>query len=176
MSRAARHQRGVTLVELVLVIVIGGVVLASIAGALAWAAARSGNDWPLKQASVVAESLMGEIALRPVTGCDADGPAPSGSTVCVIADAGGPETGESRYSSSSPFDHPNDYHGFSMSGIRALDGTAIAGLEDYGATVTVQPQTLDGVPLDRGLWVTVTATGPNGSQIRLQAFQARVGP
>ena len=72
MRRAARRQRGVTLVELVLVIVIGGVVLASIAGALAWAAARSGSDWPLKQASVVAESLMGEIALRPVTVCDAD--------------------------------------------------------------------------------------------------------
>ena len=176
MTSCARRQRGVTLVELVLVIVIGGVVLASIAGALAWATARSGNDWPLKQASVVAESLMGEIALRPVTGCDADGPAPPGSSTCVIADAIGPESGESRYASSSPLDHPNDYHGFSMSGIRALDGSAIAGLENYGASVSVQAQALDGEPLARGLWVTVTATGPNGTQIRLQAFQARYGP
>ena len=128
------RQRGVTLVETILVIVIGGVVLASIAGAIAWSAARSADTWPTKQAFAVAEGLLAEIALKPVTLCDADGPPPPGSGICAIANTLGPESGESRYSYTAPFDHPDDSDGFSMPsppGIRKLDGSGVAGLEDY---------------------------------------------
>ena len=174
-----RRQRGVTLVETILVIVIGGVVLASIAGAIAYAAARSADTWPLKQSLAVAEGLLGEITLKPSTRCDADGPAPAGSGTCAIADAVGPETGESRFSYTAPFDHPDDYDGFSMAappGIRKLDGTAVAGLEAYSASVSVQAQALDGIPSSAGLWVTVTVTGPAGTSVRLQTFVARYAP
>jgi MSHA pilin protein MshD len=172
-------QRGVTLVETVLVIVIGGIVLASIAGAIAWAAGRSGDSWPLKQALAVAESLMGEVALKPYGACDADSATPAAAGSCTLADGPGPEPGEARSSYTAPFDHPNDYDGFAMAapaGITKLDGTAVAGLEAYGASVSVQPQALDGVPADRGLWVSVTVTGPAGTAVRLQSFRARLSP
>jgi MSHA pilin protein MshD len=172
-----RRQRGVTLVETILVIVIGGIVLASIAGALAYAAARSADTWPLKQSLAVAEGLLGEISLKPFTRCDADGPAPAGSGTCAIADAVGPETGESRFSYTAPFDHPDDYDGFAMAappGIRKLDGTAVAGLEAYSASASVQAQALDNIPSSAGLWVTVEVAGPAGTRVRLQTFIARL--
>ncbi len=176
---AARGQRGVTLVETVLVIAIGGVVLASIAGAIAWAGSRAVDAWPVKQSLAVAESLLGEVALKPFTRCDADGPPPPGTTACSIDDAAGPEAGESRFSYASPFDHPGDYDGFAMPsppGIRTLDGSAVGALRDYAATVAVQPQALDNVPAADGLWVTVTVTGPGGTSVRLQTFRARYAP
>lgn len=172
-------QLGVTLVETILVIVIGGVVLASIAGAIAWSAARSADNWPTKQAFAVAEGLLAEITLKPATACDADGPAPPGSSVCAIANAMGPEAGESRFSYTAPFDHPDDYNGFSMPsppGIRKLDGSVVAGLEAYSAAVSVQPQALDGVPSGAGYWVSVTVNGPAGASVRLQSFIARYAP
>ena len=174
-----RRQRGVTLIETTMTIVIGGIVLSSIAGALAWAASRGGDTWPQKQSLAVAEALMSEIGLKAYTSCDADGPPPVGSTTCAIADASGPETGESRFSYTAPFDHPDDYHGFSMAsppGIRSLDGTAVAGLSAYAASVSVQAQALDNIPSGEGLWVTVTVTGPTGGSVRLQTFRARYRP
>jgi len=173
------RQRGVTLVESVLVIVIGGIVLASIAGAIAWAASRGGDSWPLKQSLAVAEALISEIGLKAYTRCDADGPAPAGSSACAIADASGPEAGESRFSYTAPFDHPDDYDGFSMPappGVRTLDGTAVSGLGAYSASVSVQPQALDNIGASEGLWVSVTVTGPAGTTVRLQTFRARYAP
>ena len=82
---ARRGQHGLTLVEAVLVIAIGGIVLASIAGAIAWAAARSASTWPTRQALFVGEALLSEIALQPFTRCDADGPAASRGATCALA-------------------------------------------------------------------------------------------
>ena len=170
------RQRGVTLIETTMTIVIGGIVLASIAGALAWAASRGGDTWPQKQSLAVAEALMSEIGLKAYTRCDADGPPPVGSSTCTVADASGPETGESRFSYTAPFDHPDDYDGFALAsppGIRKLDGTVVPGLEAYGAQVAVQGQALDGVGAGDGLLITVTVDGPAGTSLRLQTWRAR---
>jgi len=174
---ARRGQHGLTLVEAVLVIAIGGIVLASIAGAIAWAAARSASTWPTRQALFVGEALLSEIALQPFTRCDADGPAATRGGVCGVANAVGPEAGESRTSYAQPFDHPDDYHGFAMAsppGIVKLDGTAVPGLQDYSAQVSVAPQALDGVAATEGTLVTVTIAGPAGTSLRLQLWRARV--
>lgn len=174
-----RHAGGLTLVETLLSIVVGGIVLASLAGAIAWAATRSASAWPVKQSLAIAEGLMSEIGLRGFTRCDADGPPAAGSSACGLDNASGPEAGESRYSYATPFDHPDDYDGFEMPappGVRALDGTAIAGLSEYSASVSVQPQALDGIPADQGLWVSVTVAGPAGTTVRLQTFRARPAP
>ncbi len=170
------RQRGLTLVEAVLVIAVGGIVLASIAGAIAWAASRSASTWPTRQALFVAEALISEIALMPNTRCDADGPAATRGGACATANAIGPETGEDRHTYASPFDHPDDYHGFALAsppGIRKLDGTVVPGLEAYGAQVAVQGQALDGVGAGDGLLITVTVDGPAGTSLRLQTWRAR---
>jgi len=174
--RRRRRQLGVTLVEATLVIAIGGIVLAGIAGAIAWAAGRSGSNWPIRQSLSVAESLLSEIGIKPNTRCDADGPAATRGGACGVVNASGPEAGESRASYTQPFDHPDDYHGFAMAsppGITKLDGTAVAGLQDYGAQVSVVPQALDGVAATEGSLVTVTIAGPAGTSLRLQMWRAR---
>ena len=171
------RQAGVTLVEATLVIAIGGIVLAGIAGAIAWAAGRSGSNWPIRQSLSVAESLLSEIGLKSHTRCDADGPAATRGGVCAVANAIGPEAGESRTSYAQPFDHPDDYHGFAMAsppGIIKLDGTAVPGLQDYSAQVSVVPQALDGVAATEGTLVSVTIAGPAGTSLRLQLWRARV--
>ena len=91
-------------------------------------------------------------------------------------DAIGPEAGETRFSSTSPFDHVDDYNGYSMNGIVKPDGTAVPGLSAYSASVAVQAQALDNIASGEGLLVTVTVTGPGGYSVSLRGFRARVAP
>ena len=98
----------------------------------------------------------------------------------------GPESGESRYSSTNPFDHVNDYHGFDSntatpSGIRTIDGTLIAGLDNYRVTVDVAAQTLGGIGNDasgkpQSLLITVTVTGPGNTTVVVSGYRTRYAP
>ena len=56
------------------------------------------------------------------------------------------------------------------------DGTAVAGLGSYNASVTVQAQALDNIAAAEGLLVTVTVSGPGGYSVALRGFRARVAP
>lgn len=98
----------------------------------------------------------------------------------------GPETGETRYSLSNPFDHVNDYHGFDSntavpSGIRTIDGNLIAGLDGYRVTVSVAGQTVGGIGNDasgnpQSLLITVTVTGPGNTTVTLNGYRTRYAP
>ena len=79
-----------------------------------------------KQALAIAESLLLEIEQRPFTLC-VPGDRNAAATTAVLdatatdtakcwdaVEAMGPEAGESRYSSSAPFNNVNDYQGFAM--------------------------------------------------------------
>ena len=102
------------------------------------------------------------------------------------AEAIGPETGETRYSLSNPFDHVNDYHGFDSntavpSGIRTIDGALIPGLDGYRVTVSVAGQPLGGVGNDatgnpQSLLITVTVTGPGNTTVTLNGYRTRYAP
>lgn len=163
---SARRQRGVTLVELVLAILIVSIAVASVLGVLGLTAGRSADPLLSRQALAAAESLLAEIVAQPFTAADLDGG----------ANALGPEAGESRGSATTPFDHVDDYHGYTMNGIVAADGTPIAGLSGYRAAVSVQPQALGNVPAGEGLLVTVTIAAPDGRAVALSAFRARLAP
>jgi MSHA pilin protein MshD len=165
-GRSGFRQRGVTLVELVLAILIVSIAVASVLGVLRLTAGRSADPLLSRQALAAAESLLAEIVAQPFTAADLDGG----------ANALGPETGESRGSSTMPFDHVDDYHGYAMNGIVAADGTAIAGLSGYRAAVSVQPQALGNVPAGEGLLITVTITAPDRNEVALSAFRARLAP
>jgi MSHA pilin protein MshD len=160
------RQHGVTLVELVLAMLIVSIAVASILGVLGLTAGRSADPLLDRQSLAVAESLLQEIIAQPFTAADLDGG----------ANAIGPEAGETRGSATTPFDHVDDYHGYAMNGIAAADGTPIAGLSGYSATVTVQPQALGNIAAGEGLLVTVTVTAPGGALLSLSGFRARVAP
>ena len=156
--RSEHSQRGASLIELIVLIVVVGIVATAAMGALATMSSRSADPLVQRQALAVAQSLLDEITAQPT---------PDG-------DALGPEPGEARGSASAPFNHVNDYHGLSMSGIRNFDGSAIAGLESYSASVTVRAQAIGNVPAGAGWWVEVRVTGPGGAEVVLAGWRARL--
>ena len=158
--------RGATLVEVVLFIVIIATALSAVLGTLSLTVGRSADPLVARQALAVAESLLQEVMSQPYTANDLDGG----------ANAIGPEAGETRFSTTSPFDHVDDYHGYSMTGIVKPDGTAVTGLSSYDANVSVAAQALDNIVAGEGLLVTVTVTGPGGYSVALRGFRARVAP
>ena len=88
----------------------------------------------------------------------------------------GPEAGETR-TASPQFDNVNDYNGYTMtSGITSITGTAVPGLGAYSASVSVQAAALGSVPATDALRITVTVTGPGGTQIKLEGWRTRFAP
>jgi len=160
------RQRGVTLVELLLAMLIISVAVASVLGVLGLTSGRSADPLLARQSLAVAESLLQEILSQPFTASDLDGG----------PDAIGPEAGETRGSAITPFDHVDDYHGYTLNGIVKADGTPIAGLSGYSTAVAIQPQALANIAAGEGLLVTVTVTAPGGASFSLSGFRARVAP
>jgi MSHA pilin protein MshD len=119
-----RRERGVTLVELVISIVVVAVAVGAVLGLLSSSASRSADAMVLAQATSIAEAYLEEISLKSFA--DADGAA---------------ETLRAAY------DDVYDYNGLVDAGARDQLGNAIPGLASYRVTVTVaQSSALDDVP------------------------------
>lgn len=152
-ARPARCQRGLTMIDLILFIVIVGVAVMGVLGALAVSQKRSGDPQLRKQAVALAESLMEEIQLARFTYCDpahefADTAANPAACPANLEEGVGPEAGNSR-----PFDNVNDYvAAFStpqpISPLNNLSGagSAVAVTGSYAATVTITPDVALGGP------------------------------
>lgn len=161
-----KYQNGISFIELILFIVIVSVAVAGVLLTLNTTVKASADPLAQKQALAIAESLLDEIALRPFTRCDPDGPdpdGPAGPLPCAIAEGIGPEGGETRYSATTPFDNVNDYNGFSMSPINDAENNAVPGLASYTATISVANTAIAGVNAGDALLVTVTVTGPGSN-------------
>jgi MSHA pilin protein MshD len=189
MSIAERGQRGLSLIELVVFIAIMGIALGGVLVAYDYAARGSADPLVKKQALAIAESLLEEVQQMPFTFCDPDDPAVStaaSAAGCAVAEALGPEAGETRYSASTHFDNVNDYGaavsgaaGFSMNPIRDLTNTVITGLSGYTATVTITSLaagTLPGIPVGDALLISVTVTAPAAFAVTLQSYRTRYAP
>lgn len=185
-------QRGLSLVEVIIFIVLVSVAIAGVMGVMNTVTAHSADPLVRKQAVAIAEALMEEVLLMPMTYCDADDAnvlvATSGAGCAVGANnqtATAPQTGESRYSTSAPFDNVMDYNGFntataSPSGIRTIDGGAVSGLSGYSAAVSATTAALAGtaysVSSSNAVLISVTVTGPDGQSVRLQSYRTRHAP
>jgi MSHA pilin protein MshD len=177
--------RGVTLVELIVFIVIVGVAMAGLFAAFNTITAASADPQVRKQVLAIAESLMDEVALMPFTYCDPDdaNAATAMSTAgCALAAnnedlAIGPEAGETRYSATTRFDNVSDYHGFSMAGgIQDITNTTITGLGAYAATITVTQAGLGGIAAADALRISIAVTGPGGVATTLEGYRTRYAP
>lgn len=138
---AIEQQRGLTLVELILFIVIVGVALAGVLAVFQQVMRGSADPLVRKQAIAAAESLLEEILAVHYTCPDAS---------CV------PVTTTNRIQTHQL----SDYHGFTMNGIVAIDGTPIAQLSGYTASVAVLDEMLNG---RNGKRITVTVSHGNDS-------------
>lgn len=182
-----RGQRGVSLIELIMFMVIMGVGVVGLLSVTNSTIMHSADPMIRKQALAIAESLLLEIEQRPFTWCDPNDAnaltATSAAGCATTAEASGPEAGESRYSSTSPFNNVNDYAGFAMpdalcAGICALgDAAPIAELAGFAAAVSVVPAGADLGLSDNSaaLKITVTISGRNES-VELVGYRVRYAP
>ena len=172
-------QRGLTLIEPIVFILIVGVALAGILAVMDVTVKSSADPLVRKQMLAIAESLMTEVQLQAFTWCDPDDPAAPTATAaadCATAETSGPETmagvTESRGSPTAPFDNVNDYHGAAISS--DIVGTSFP--SGYTASISVAQAALgDLVASDATLLIAVTVT--HGSEsLTLHGYRARYAP
>ncbi len=169
-NKQSQHQQGFTLIELVIFIVIVSVALAGVLTVLNITAKSSADPMIRKQALAIAEALMEEVMLQPYTYCDPDDATADTATSevgCTSEATIGHELGESRTSSTTPFDNVNDYHD-----LNTTTNIAGGGAAKYTANVTVTSETLNSAP---ALLITVSVN--SGSEtISLQGYRTRYSP
>jgi len=186
-NTVSTKQRGTSLIELIMFIVIVSVALAGIL--LVMNVTTKGSADPLihKQALAIAESLLEEVELMPFTFCDPDDvnaasavSAADCSAVTMDQNNGGGALGiipaglETR-GSATPFDNVADYAGYTMAPATDIAGNSYTG---YSATVTITRAgaVLMGVTDGAALRITVTVDGPGGTQIVLDGYRTRFSP
>lgn len=162
MSTSPAAQRGITLIEQILFMVVVSVGVIGLVSAMLPMQAASADPMITKQSVAIAESLLNEILHQPYTWCDPDDS--GASTALSYADCasaaqnslGPTPADETRDGASGAFfDHVRDYHGFAMDDFAdPTGGAAVAGyraevsLAEVGATFFVAA--------DAALAVTVT--------------------
>lgn len=175
-------QGGISLVELIMFIVIVSLGIVGILSVMNVTTKASADPMLRKQAVAIAESLLEEIELQAFTFCDPDDANALTATVAGLV-AGGCATlvqglgvvDESRYADPR-FDNVGDYHGFSMTGIRDIQNTLVAGLGGFTATVNmVQDGATFGVAAAEVLRIDVkVVSGP--TDITLTGYRFRYAP
>lgn len=119
MMRVTGKQRGVTMIELLVSIVIVSIASAAVLGVLAMTTGGSADPMIRHQAAAIANAYLEEILLKPIT--DPDG-----------------VDGEV---ARADFDDLDDYDGLADVGARDQFGNLITGLGDYGVAVSVAATT-----------------------------------
>ncbi|HAQ85910.1 MAG TPA: prepilin-type cleavage/methylation domain-containing protein [Pseudomonas sp.] len=145
-----KRQRGMTLVELVITIVIIGIAAAALFTAMASITARSADPLLRQQSLAIAEAYLEEIELQAF--------ATQANAACSPARA--------------CFNDVRDYAGISEAPHDAF-GTAIADLAAYNVAVTVNgPDAWSGV---QALHVDVRVTDPAGATLQLSGYRTCYG-
>jgi MSHA pilin protein MshD len=142
-SHRAARQRGLSLIELVVFIVVVAIGLTGILSVLTLTAEKSSDPMVRKQGIAVAEAMLEEVLLKSFA--DACPPLPLACTP------------------NEPADRPNytavtHYNGWNQNGVASLVAplTTIIGLENYNVTVAVVPAALGDITLVSGDAVSIT--------------------
>lgn len=153
-------QRGTTLIELVIAIVIAGIMLGGIVGTFNRTVERSADPMIGQQSMLVAKALMEEILLKPFLD-------PALQTVCPTP----PVAGRTAY------DNVCDYHGYtSTNAVSDQQGNNLAGLAGYSVSISVIPaldsDELGDIPSTRALKIEVTVNNALSRPLTLTAWRA----
>jgi MSHA pilin protein MshD len=137
-----RRQLGLSLIELIMFIVIVSVGIAGILSVMNVTSKASADPMVRKQALAIAEALLEEIELQPLTYCLPTDPlalTASSAAGCTGAVAGSEDTlpAAPRVTSPRNANNVSDYTNFAMTPILDITGAAQAGLGAYTASVTI---------------------------------------
>lgn len=189
---SSSRQRGLSLVEVVVFIVVLGIGLAGMAAIYNQLTIASVDPVVRKQAVAIANSLMEEIQLRPFTFCDPDDAlvftetSATGCTSPANRESGaptpiGPDALETR-SGPTRFDNVSDYNGLPLGSIQDVNGANVAGLVGYSALVSITaaggdfPPAPAPIPVEDALLITVTVTAPANVTVVLRGYRLRYAP
>jgi MSHA pilin protein MshD len=136
-NKSNQGERGVTLVELIVAMVIISVAVAGMIAAFTRSDRASVDPLIHKQLASVAESMMEEILLKPYD--------PNPTAAAARAD----------------FNDIMDFDGLAMTGVTDVNGNPIAGLENYAVAVRIVPVTL----ADTTTAVAITVTVRRGADV-----------
>ena len=192
------RERGISLIELVMFIVIVSIALVGTLLVMNTVTKSSADPLIRKQSLAVAESLLEEVELMPFTFCDPDDPSAVTATSGVGCTGGlngnndesrltlGPETAvsvggaEGRYADPQ-FDNVSDYSGFNMNGIRDIINAGV-GLPGYSVSMVVAQNAIpvidasSAIPATESLRITVTVIGPDNLPVVLDGYRMRYSP
>ncbi len=172
-----RRQRGVTLVELIVAIVIISAGLAGILSAFNISVKGSADPVMNKQIISIAEALLEEVQQAAFTYCDPDDTnaetALNAAGCATLPEVMGPEAGDAR-----PFDNVSDYHGLALATITDVAGVDVPNLAGYSASIAVAPVALNSISLASGdaLLITVRVSAPSGQVFSLDGYRTRYAP
>ena len=148
-----RGERGATLIELVISIVVIAIAASAVLGVMSTTLGRSADAMVLSQAVAIAESYLEEISLKSFDdpdGIDGEGARPA-------------------------FDDVDDYNGLVDNGARDQFGSALAPLTQYTVTVLVTPSAaLTGVPGADAQRIDVHVTYPGNGAVALTGYKTRL--
>lgn len=187
------HQRGLTLIELIIFIVIVSAALAGVLAVLNVTTRYSADPMIRKQMLAIAEGVLEEVRMQPFTWCDPDdnNAATATSAAGCTGGAGGANdqsttapgtaatapgtTVETRGSATTPFDNVADYK-------NAVIATSIAGAAlpvGYSATVAITPEALGpaAASIAAGAALRISVTVSHGADsLVLDGYRARYAP
>ncbi len=200
MSCDRRLQQGFTLIDVLVLIVLIGTVAGSMTVMFGRLASQSAQSMYDRQALALAQTLLDEARMMPMTYCDPqDANAANANAAALGAgnctsrvDAIGPEPGETRYlAAPNGFDGVSDYHNLTMPGGGCAGICDIAGnllnpatttLAACRASITTTAQAMPGVAaLDvngrpQALLIRVTLRCPSRADLVLEAVRMRHSP
>ncbi len=146
-TRSGR-QRGLTLVELIMFIVIVGAGVVGILAVMNQVVRSSADPMIAKQAVAFADAVLEEVLAK------------------AYAD---PDGVPNKEANRSLWDDVTDYDGETIQGTALLTGAGTALLTGYSAVVAVADVTVSGTAMRR---VTVNATAPGGGSYAVGGYRA----
>ena len=191
-----RRQRGFTLIEALMFIVIIGIALVGILQVINFTTSNSADPLRRKQALMIAESLMEEIQLAKFTYCDpsSDNAADAANTAaCIVPERfgqGGGAGAAAEPVGPRPYDNVNDYVAAANTSTAAFDvggvlsdasGTPMA-VPGYSVRLTIVPEALGNIPSgntasDVGDVLRISiAVSYGGETLVLDGYRTRYAP
>lgn len=148
-----RRARGLTLIELVVTIVVIGIAVTGVVGALAGSAVQSAHRMVEQQATAIASAYLEEIMQKSFTDPNADGEP-----------------------TRDQFDDVDDYNRLPDTVVRDQQGAAVPGLGQYQVAVQVTGGALPGIPAAAVELIDVTVTHTSGVTVRLSGYKTSHPP